>query len=195
MRYRSSILALGAVALGLALEPSAVAQVRRGGMGRGARAPRIRLPQKGPRTPIQEFETMPPEEQRNALNRLPPGERRKLQERLDRFNQLPEDQRRTLDEPLQSAAPASCRAPGVGSKGHQQVFRTGSRSPGRDPPGTAAHGGTSARPTPGAREELGFPLDLQQEGAGHPARHGAAAARTVARIQFYGKRHGSLYSR
>ena len=48
------------------------------------------------RTPIDEFERMPPEQQHRALNRLPPGQRQKLQERLQRFHQLPSAQQATL---------------------------------------------------------------------------------------------------
>ncbi len=39
---------------------------------------------------------MSPEQQQRALERLPPGQRQKLQERLQRFNQLPPEQQRTL---------------------------------------------------------------------------------------------------
>jgi hypothetical protein len=94
MHRRSLIFVFAAFAL--APEPHALAQGRRRPMTRAGRAPAVRQPQRGPRTPIQEFETMSPEQRQRALNRLSPGERRKLQERLDRFNQLPEDQRRTL---------------------------------------------------------------------------------------------------
>jgi hypothetical protein len=93
MLCRGSILALGALSLGLLLGPPARAQGRRAA-GRILKNPRIAP--KGPRTPIQEFETLPPDEQQRALNRLPPAQRRRLQERLDRFNQLPEEQRRSL---------------------------------------------------------------------------------------------------
>ena len=47
-------------------------------------------------TPIDEFETMSPEHQRQALEQLPAAQRRKLQERLDKFNQLPAEQQRAL---------------------------------------------------------------------------------------------------
>jgi len=39
---------------------------------------------------------MPPEQQQRALNRLPPSERQKLQQRLQRFQQLPRAQQATL---------------------------------------------------------------------------------------------------
>ena len=48
------------------------------------------------RTPIEEFETMSPEQQRKALNGLPPEQRQRLQERLQRFNQLPPEQQQAL---------------------------------------------------------------------------------------------------
>ena len=47
-------------------------------------------------TPIDEFERMSPEQQQRALDRLPPGQRRKVQERIARFNRLPPPQQRTL---------------------------------------------------------------------------------------------------
>jgi Protein of unknown function (DUF3106) len=47
-------------------------------------------------TPIDEFMGMSPEEQRDALNRLPPAERMKLEERLQRFSQLPSQQQQAL---------------------------------------------------------------------------------------------------
>ena len=47
-------------------------------------------------TPIDEFETMSSEHQRQALEQLPAAQRRKLQERLDKFNQLPAEQQRAL---------------------------------------------------------------------------------------------------
>ena len=49
-----------------------------------------------PATPIDEFERMSPDQQQRALERLPPGQRQKLQQRLQRFNQLPAEQQRTL---------------------------------------------------------------------------------------------------
>ena len=39
---------------------------------------------------------MSPEEQRKQLDRLPPAQRARLRQRLERFNQLPPDQQRTL---------------------------------------------------------------------------------------------------
>lgn len=51
---------------------------------------------KTPKTPIDEFDRMSSEQQQRALQRLPPGQRQKLQERLQRFNQLPREQQQTL---------------------------------------------------------------------------------------------------
>jgi phage-related protein len=51
---------------------------------------------KNAKTPIDEFMRMSPAEQQKALNRLPPEQRRKLEERLERFNQLPRGQQQTL---------------------------------------------------------------------------------------------------
>jgi hypothetical protein len=48
------------------------------------------------RTPIDDFERMPPDQQQQALDRLPPAQRQKLQERLQRFNRLPPAQQATL---------------------------------------------------------------------------------------------------
>src|SRR5579864_2259527 len=98
--HRRAILALAA---GLSLlAGSPVWAQRNGRRGGGAvnapRAPRTenqRLENAG-KTPIEEFETMPPEQQQKALNRLPPAQRQQLQERLKRFNQLPPEQQQAL---------------------------------------------------------------------------------------------------
>jgi hypothetical protein len=50
----------------------------------------------GAATPIDDFERMSPQQQQRALQRLPPKQRQKLQERLQRFNQLPPEQQQTL---------------------------------------------------------------------------------------------------
>ena len=95
MRWRSSILALCALAFGMIVESTAHAQGRRGAMSRPNNSPQRQG--RGPdRTPIEEFETMPPAEQQKALNRLPPEQRQKLQERLQRFNQLPPERQQAL---------------------------------------------------------------------------------------------------
>lgn len=74
------------------------AQGRRGGMARPRpmNSPKQGNVDRGARTPIEEFETMPPEQRQKALNRLPPEQRQKLQERLDRFNQLPPERQQAL---------------------------------------------------------------------------------------------------
>jgi DNA-directed RNA polymerase subunit F len=101
MQYRSSILALCAVACGMIFGSTAWAQGRRGAMShppssqRQGRAPAA---ERGAQTPIEEFETMPPEEQRKALDRLPSDQRQKLQERLRSFNQLPPERQRALKD-------------------------------------------------------------------------------------------------
>ena len=101
MRCRSSIPALAAVALCLTFGAPARSQGRRGGgMSRPTSPPRPgRSPNaagRGTKTPIEEFETMSPEQRQKALNRLPPEQRQKLQERLDRFNQLPPERQQAL---------------------------------------------------------------------------------------------------
>src|SRR5690349_20521893 len=100
MRSRSPILALAALALCMACAMPAGAQARRAGgtvRSRTPVAPRMsRGNNPGPRTPIEEFETMPPAQRQKALDRLPPEQRQKLQERLDRFNRLPPEQQQAL---------------------------------------------------------------------------------------------------
>ncbi|HWY47143.1 MAG TPA: DUF3106 domain-containing protein [Bryobacteraceae bacterium] len=94
MRWRGSILALSVLVCGVISESTARAQSRRGATSRPPGSPRQ---SKGPvQTPIEEFETMSPAEQQKALNRLPPAQRQKLQERLQRFNQLPPEQQQAL---------------------------------------------------------------------------------------------------
>ncbi|HXA64780.1 MAG TPA: DUF3106 domain-containing protein [Bryobacteraceae bacterium] len=94
MRWRWSILALCALTSGMIFESTARAQGRRSA---ASRPPGSARQGKGPvQTPIEEFETMSPAEQQKALNRLPPQQRQKLQERLQRFNQLPPEQQQAL---------------------------------------------------------------------------------------------------
>jgi hypothetical protein len=110
MRCRSSrsIPALAAVAICLAFGQPAWSQGRRGGgMSRPASPPRQgrsansagTIPNsagRGTRTPIEEFETMSPEQRQKALDRLPPEQRQKLQERLQQFNELPAERQQAL---------------------------------------------------------------------------------------------------
>ena len=98
MRLRFPILTSAVLALSLLTVSPLTAQGRRG-MGMGRRPPaRPERAQKGPRTPVDEFLRMPPEEQRKALDRLPPDQRERLQKRLDAFKQLPPEQRSNLGE-------------------------------------------------------------------------------------------------
>jgi hypothetical protein len=98
MRCRSSIPALAALAICLTFVSPAGAQSRRGGMTRSRpmSPPGQGKVNPGARTPIEEFETMSPEQRQKALERLPPEQRQRLQQRLDRFNQLPPEQQRSL---------------------------------------------------------------------------------------------------
>jgi Protein of unknown function (DUF3106) len=83
-------MASGALALCLA----APAHGRQAG-GKSSKS-RTERQTRGGETPIDEFMRMSPEEQREALDRLPAAERMKLQERLQRFNQLPSRQQQAL---------------------------------------------------------------------------------------------------
>ena len=94
MRSRS-IAAVAVLGLGLTLTPELSAQGRRGGMNR-PRPVRPEKPTKASRTPIDEFQTMSPQERQKALDRLPPKEREQLEKRLQRFNELPPEQQRVL---------------------------------------------------------------------------------------------------
>jgi len=81
----------------LSLDVPALAQRgARGGAARTPRATRSEAGQNQEKTPIEEFETLPADQQQKALNRLPPAQRQKLQERLERFNALPPQQQQTL---------------------------------------------------------------------------------------------------
>jgi hypothetical protein len=89
MSGRSLPLALSVIGAIVFCSPSALARRPPGARSeRGAKA--------SPKTPIDEFERMSPEQQQRALERLPPAQRQKLQERLQRFNQLPREQQQTL---------------------------------------------------------------------------------------------------
>jgi len=58
--------------------------------------PAITKAPKIPRTPIDEFETMPTEQRQQVLNQLSRSERDKLQKRLAKFNALPAEQQQAL---------------------------------------------------------------------------------------------------
>ena len=102
MLPRRIILALAASGCGLLLSAPVLAQ--RGARGGAQRGARVQSPspthregkQRENRTPIEEFETLPPAEQQKALNRLPASERRQLEQRLERFNALPPQQQQAL---------------------------------------------------------------------------------------------------
>lgn len=53
-------------------------------------------PSRNSASPIDEFMHMSPAERQKALDRLPPQQRRRLEERLQNFNQLPPPQQQTL---------------------------------------------------------------------------------------------------
>jgi Protein of unknown function (DUF3106) len=94
MSSRRDILALAAVSIGMSAGSRAWAQRARGGTARTA--PHTARGEQEEKTPIDEFETMSPEEQQKALNRLPPEQRQKLEERLKRFNALPPQEQQAL---------------------------------------------------------------------------------------------------
>lgn len=101
MRCCSLILGLATITLCAMLPASAWAPGRRGGGGMARVRPQNsqrpgKFGDKSGRTPIQEFERLSPEQQQKALNRLPPEQRQRLQERLQRFNQLPPERQRAL---------------------------------------------------------------------------------------------------
>jgi hypothetical protein len=100
MSSRNAILALSAVSIGCFLSSPALAQRagRHGGMPNTPHAPRLEnpRPEKAQKTPIEEFETMPADQQQKALNRLPPAQRKQLEQRLQRFNKLPPEQQQAL---------------------------------------------------------------------------------------------------
>jgi hypothetical protein len=93
--------AASCLALFVALCPAAQGQARQSGPKAKPHAEKPPKPPKQPKgknaeTPIDEFMRMSPEERQKALNRLPPEQRKRLQERLLRFNQLPAGEQQTL---------------------------------------------------------------------------------------------------
>jgi hypothetical protein len=91
------------LAAGLALPVEA----RQAGV-KGSKRPAEKSPRNSG-TPIDEFMHMTPEEQRQALERLPPGQRMRLQQRLNKFNELPAQQQqrlRTMYDRLNQLPPA-----------------------------------------------------------------------------------------
>jgi Protein of unknown function (DUF3106) len=96
MNCRGSLLALTALAGGILLAPPGWAQKRAGGAAREQSRPSGEKNPDGGKTPIDQFATMTPAEQQKALARLPAGERKKLQARIEQFNRLPAEQQRVL---------------------------------------------------------------------------------------------------
>lgn len=101
MRWSHSIPAVIATAAVLASMPLGLAQTRHGG---ASPAPRASVPAQPapprstpiPQTPIDEFETMSPQQRQRALSGLPPAERERLRQRLQKFNDLPPEQQQAL---------------------------------------------------------------------------------------------------
>src|SRR5258708_38719248 len=89
------LVAAAALLPGLGFAPSAFAQARRGGMTR-PKPNGPEKPAKPAKAPIDEFQTMSPQDRQKALDRMPPPQRQKLEERLQKFNELPAEQQRTL---------------------------------------------------------------------------------------------------
>lgn len=80
------------------------ASLQAGGQKGQARPPARPMPiergateQTIPATPIDEFERMSPEEQQQALARLPADQRKRVEDQLRKFNQLPPEQRQALN--------------------------------------------------------------------------------------------------
>jgi len=96
MSRRGSFMALVLASGLLPPGPAVWAQRHSGATARQPHPARADSPETPARTPIDEFETMAPAEQQQALQRLPPADRKKLQQRIEKFNQLPPQQQRTL---------------------------------------------------------------------------------------------------
>ena len=97
MRFRWSNMASAVLMVSLASSPVISAPGRQGGPKPSKpHAEKPPKPPKNVKTPIDEFMRMSPGERQKALNRLPPEQRRRLQERIEKFNQLPASQQQTL---------------------------------------------------------------------------------------------------
>ncbi len=107
MRLRWSVVSSQVLVLCLAASFALPVEARQAA-GKGSKRP----PEKSPRrsgTPIDDFMHMTPEEQRQALEHLPPGQRMRLEQRLNKFNQLPAQQQqrlRTMYDRLNQLPPA-----------------------------------------------------------------------------------------
>ena len=95
MHPRRPILAVAAIVAGFTFDTPGLAQGRRG-LGRLPLPPRVERHGRISKTPIDEFEMLPPDQQRRELDRLPRAQREKLQQRLQHFNELPPEQQRAL---------------------------------------------------------------------------------------------------
>lgn len=107
MASRWSTISSQVLALSLAICLALPLEAWQGG-SKGSKRPTEKSP-KDSGTPIDDFMHMTPEEQREALERLPPGQRARLQQRLNRFNQLPAKQQerlRTMYDRLNQLPPA-----------------------------------------------------------------------------------------
>jgi hypothetical protein len=95
--YRPSIMVHAAVVYAaVVLLVSAPWALAGGQKGEGHRRNAHAAPDPSLSTPIDEFERMSPQEQQQALARLPAAQRQSIEQRLRKFNQLPPDQRQTL---------------------------------------------------------------------------------------------------
>jgi len=92
--YRRYFVLLAAV-VSVISGPLALAGGQKGEGHRSQRKART-APDQSVKTPIDEFERMSPEEQKQALSRLPPAQRQRLEQRLRQFNELPPEQRQAL---------------------------------------------------------------------------------------------------
>jgi Protein of unknown function (DUF3106) len=97
--HSRSVVAIAALLLCVGFTPLALAQGRRGGMNHPPPRPAAPRPEKASKTektPIDEFQTMSPGDRQKAMDRMPPAQRQKLEERLQKFNELPAEQQRAL---------------------------------------------------------------------------------------------------
>jgi phage-related protein len=97
MRITSSIAVSVVLAMGASLVSAAQGHRGGGAPGGGGNVsvhrPSAPAPEK---TPIDEFERMPPEQQQKALAKLPPARRKKVEEQLAHLRSLPPEQRAML---------------------------------------------------------------------------------------------------
>ena len=100
------ILAWGCTAMVL-LSHTLAGQRPSGGAGRVSgsqgqrRAPAAGRPRLAPRTPLDRWLQMSPEQRERALEKLPPERRKLFRERMDRFNRLPKEEQQRLQQRVQ----------------------------------------------------------------------------------------------